>query len=708
MKYSSRLHLTAAAAAVFAALAASSSVAVAAEETVSTETVKVTAARVEQELMDVNMSVSVITADDIARSNARTVGELLKDIPGVQINNDGGQGIKRVGLRGENAFRTLVMIDGQKIAEHKSMSGSPLMIDPSQIERIEVIKGPSSVLYGSDALGGAINIITKKGGADGFHADVSVGMDTSSSGKQAAVSLSGQKDGWHYRLGAAYEKGDDLDTPAGKMQGTDFQSKAANLFLAYDINENNQVGFTLDHFDNEFNSISITTPGFYVHVPTWTRTKVGIFSESKNINDYLVRLRLDAFYQKSKKDMTNFVPQQGNMPMSLMPMADNEMDQYGFSAQADWQLGENHYLITGYEFEYDKLDATSTTVYNMLMGRPYIYDKVTPYNGNAQTHALFAAMEATYGDFILNYGARYTYVKSEMDANQTIKTYRTYAAGTTMPNGTVTPSHNAGDTSIDSSNTADNRHDDKVVFNAGIVYKGIENTTLRALWAQGFRTPILQELYVPTSMGSTGTTYSNPNLKPETSDNFEIGARYFGHGVMLDASVFLNLIDDYIATLPISSNSSRYANVAKAKSFGLELAGSLRLGDFEPYVTLTAMRRQYDNGQGYKTYKTGTPNLWARYGVRWNHDIDGLDVHTDFYAHSQTSSKYDDGKTKDSSSYRLGGATTLNWTAGVAFGPEKQYGCNVGLYNIFDKKYQDATSIYEPGRYFSVKMSARF
>lgn len=179
MKYSSRLHLTAAAAAVFAALAASSSVAVAAEETVSTETVKVTAARVEQELMDVNMSVSVITADDIARSNARTVGELLKDIPGVQINNDGGQGIKRVGLRGENAFRTLVMIDGQKIAEHKSMSGSPLMIDPSQIERIEVIKGPSSVLYGSDALGGAINIITKKGGADGFHADVSVGMDTS-------------------------------------------------------------------------------------------------------------------------------------------------------------------------------------------------------------------------------------------------------------------------------------------------------------------------------------------------------------------------------------------------------------------------------------------------------------------------------------------------------------------------------------------------
>lgn len=702
MKYRNTLPLTCTAAAVMAALAASS--AATAQEVVTSDTVKVTASRVEQELQDVNMSVSVITAADIARSNARTVGELLKDVPGVQINNDGGQGIKRVGLRGENAFRTLVMIDGQKMAEHKSMSGSPLMIDPSQIERIEVIKGPASVLYGSDALGGAINIITKKGGTDGFNADVSVGMDTSSSGRQAAVSLSGQKDGWHYRLGAAYEKGEDLNTPAGDMEGTDFQSKAANLFLAYDINENNQVGFTLDHFDNEFNSISITTPGFYVHVPTWKRTKAGIFSESKNLNDYLVRLRLDAFYQKSEKDMTNFVPQQGAMPMSLMPIANNEMDQYGFSAQADWQLGENHYLITGYEFEYDKLDATSTTIYNMLMGRPYTYDKVTPYNGNAQTHALFAAMEATYGDFILNYGARYTYVKSEMDANQTVKTYRTYAAGMTM-GPVTTPSHNAGESSIDSSNAADNRHDDKVVFNAGVVYKGIENTTLRALWAQGFRTPILQELYVPTSMGSTGTTFNNPNLKPETSDNFEIGARYLGHGLMLDASVFLNLIDDYIATLPEGSNS-RYANVAKAKSFGLELAGSLRLGDFEPYVTLTAMRRQYDNGQGYKTYNTATPNLWARYGVRWNRDVDGLNVHTDFYAHSQTASKYSEASGKND--YRLGGATTLNLTGGVAFGPQKQYQMDLGFYNIGDKKYQDATSIYEPGRYFAVKLNAHY
>lgn len=672
---------------------------------VTTEDVKVTAGRVEQELMDVNMSVSVITAEEIARSEARTIGELLKDIPGVRINNDGGQGIKRVGIRGENAFHTLVMIDGQKIAEHKSMSGSPMLIDPSMVERIEVIKGPVSVLYGSDAIGGAINIITKKGGEKAFQADVSVGGDTSSNGSQAAASFSGQANGWHYRLGAAYEKGNDLSTPVGDLDGTDFESKSANLFIAYDINENNQVGVTVDHFDHEFNSIDVTTPGFYVHVPEWKRTKFGIFSESKNINDYLVRVRLDAFYQKSKKNMTNFVPAQGGMPMNIMPMADNTMDQYGFSAQTDWQLGDNHYLITGYEFEYDKLDATSTTVSTLLMPPFYSYDRHTPYNGNAQTHALFAAMESTYGDFIFNYGARYTYVKSEMDANNTYKTYHSDVDSTTS---TGVIHHQGGVPELDSHSEANNRHDDKVVFNLGVLYNGIENTTLRASWAQGFRSPILQELYIPTNMGSAGTTYGNPDLKPETSDNFELGFRHANGGIVLDGAAFLSLFDDYITTVKTGNTTSQYQNVAKAKSFGIELAASWNISQsgIEPYANLTWVRRQYEDEIGFKTYKTGTPEFWARYGVRWNRDFGGYLLRADGYAHSQTACEYEENSHKQD--YRLGGATTFNLTAGVSFGAEKQYQADFGVYNIFDKKYQDSTSIYEPGRYFAAKLNARF
>ncbi len=96
MKYS---NLTLTAAAVTAALAVGTTAQAQDADTVTTENVKVTASRVEQELMDVNMSVSVITAEDIAKSDARTVGDLLKDVPGVRINNDGGQGMKRIKVR---------------------------------------------------------------------------------------------------------------------------------------------------------------------------------------------------------------------------------------------------------------------------------------------------------------------------------------------------------------------------------------------------------------------------------------------------------------------------------------------------------------------------------------------------------------------------------------------------------------------------------
>ena len=120
------------------------------EEPVKADDVYVTATRVEKELQDVPMSVSVMTSEDIKRSPARTIGELLQDVPGVEIRNSGGQGFKRISIRGENPNRVLILIDGQKLVENKSMDGTPLLIDPSNVERVEVIKGPASVLYGSD------------------------------------------------------------------------------------------------------------------------------------------------------------------------------------------------------------------------------------------------------------------------------------------------------------------------------------------------------------------------------------------------------------------------------------------------------------------------------------------------------------------------------------------------------------------------------
>ena len=696
--------------AAVAVLAAFSGLAlqVQAQETVELDEVKVTAGRVEQELMDVNMSVSVITQEEIRRSSARNVGELLEDIPGVRINNDGGQGMKRIKIRGEDAFRTLVMIDGQKVSEHKSMSGSPMLIDPSMIERIEVIKGPASVLYGSDAIGGAINIITKKGGTKPIEGEVSAGMNTSASGKNASGSIYGGIDGWKYRLSASIEDNDNLKTPKGEMENTYFTARSVSGFLSYDFTPDATVGASLDYYDLEFGSSDVNTPGFAVDVPKWTRFKAAAFGEFKNITSSFVRLRTDIFYQKSKKDMTNTVPgvwtqgevdtfkamgfeeaflnrvgvQAGNAYV-LQPHASNDMNQYGFSIQADWQIGDRNYLIAGYEISYDDLNAhswnTGTNVMPMMLT-----DK--NYDGYQMTNAVYASMETLLSaNLTLTYGARYTWVKTDMDSINNKMGTKTSGEGS----------------------------DGKIVFNAGVLWHGTDNLTLRASYAQGYRSPILQELYIDTSMGSTGTTYANPDLKPETSDNFEIGARWNSTGLSADLAIFYSTADDYIATLyNAQKRGYQYNNVAEAKTFGVELTSSVRIAEtgFEPYLTATWMRRQYQNGNGFSTYDTATPEFMLRYGVRWSGMYAGLGLRADAFARSQTEIEYDDGvqSATDSSSYRLGGYTTLNLTAGVDFGPKRQYAFDLGLYNIFDKGYQEQTSIYEPGRYFVAKLGARF
>ena len=670
--------------------------------------VVVTASRVEQQLADVNMSVSVITSEDIAEmSGAKTIADLLESkVPGLQVKNDGGQGIDRIKIRGEDAFRTLVMIDGQRISEQKSMSGVPLLIDPSQVERIEIIRGPASVLYGSDAIGGAINIITKKGGEDAFGASVSAGIDTASSGKELSGSIYGAVGGWKYRFGGAIRDADNIDTPVGEMPHTEFNSKAANAFLSYDIDPDKTIGLSLSHFDLDFMSgaISYEPEDFFVDVPEWQRTRGSIFGEFKNLTENLARLRIDASYEKNHKLMENFVQQNGivtpfgTTSMLMDNFADNDLYTTSISIQSDWILGDNHYLITGYEFSYDDLKAGSETFghtpsMSITPGVPPVivmgtapYEKSQDFSGSQTRHSLFASMESSVlNDFVLNYGVRYTWVDSDMDINTT---------------HSINTDFQVGKTSYDTS-------DGKAIFNFGVTYRGFDNLSLRANWSRGYRTPLLQELFIDTSMGGE-LTYANPDLKPETSDNFEIGARYSNGVLTLDGSIFYSQADDYITTIAVGDGINKYTNMGEAETLGLELDASVKVGDFEPYTVLTLLRREYKEN-GIKSTKSGTPKLMARYGVRYQNTYDNLLFKFDAYAVSQTKTEswdfQNDQLNEDGS---FGGFTTLNLTGGVSFGPKNAYSVDVGLYNLTDKLYQTSDAIYEPGRYFAMKINAAF
>ncbi len=679
-------------------------------ETLTAEDVYVTSTRVEKELHDVPMSVTVVTAEDIRHSAARTVGELLEDIPGVQIQNDGSQGLKRVSIRGEDAFRTLILIDGQKVSEHKSMSGAPLLIDPSRIERVEVIKGPASVLYGSDAIGGVINIITKKGGDKPVQGEAAVTYNGASEGFTESLSVYGRVDGLQYRVSGSNTNNGNVHTPMGTLPNTGFKQKDGSAFLSYDFSEKFTAGFSLDYFDGEFNSTAISylesDTDFFVKVPEWKREKYAVFAEAKNISSYLARMRLDAFYQKTHKEMENFVgvrvPVMG-MTNDMDNFADNDIRTIGASLQTDWQLGENNYLIAGYEINYDRLNSDSMTTLDMRSSRMpflpalnYSYVANKFYNGAQLTQSVFANMETQLpADFALSYGLRYTHVRSELSRGAE-QTHYTYSLDNRQDTAFAMP---------DASNT-----ESRPVFNVGLVYTGIENLALRASWAQGFRVPILQEMYIQTSMGGNGITYGNPDLDPETSDNFEIGARYTNNGVNLDWAFFYHIADDYITSVPKGDGSADYiyTNVAKAETWGSELyAGYDFVCGITPYASVTWMRRQYDDGDGFTTFDTATPAWVGRYGMRFRHALgDSVDFHTDVYLRSQSATKYASASGADN--YRIGGFTTANLAFGFDFGAEKQYSLQAEVLNLFDKRYQYNTAIMEPGLHANVKVGMKF
>ncbi|SEI70876.1 vitamin B12 transporter [Azotobacter beijerinckii] len=329
----------------------------AADDTLALDEMVVTAARNAQTLRDSLAAVSLIERDDIERSQAQSVPELLKRLPGVSIANNGGPGkTTSVYLRGTESDHVLVLIDGVRVGSVTTGTAAWQDLPVEMIERIEVVRGPRSSLYGSEAIGGVIQIFTRKGGDGAPKPFFSAGYGTHDTYTGSAGVSGGNAHGW-YSLALS---GLDTDGINVKSHGTSgyesdadgYRNHSASLRAGWRFDSGLELEgtFLRAKSRNQYDQVnSRRTTGFSAHA-----------HGEQNVVSGRARFSPLDFWQVTLQAGRNEDKSDTYQDGSFYSRFDSRRD--SASWQNDLTLAEGHTLTLG--VDYQREEANGTTDYD--------------------------------------------------------------------------------------------------------------------------------------------------------------------------------------------------------------------------------------------------------------------------------------------------------------------------------------------------------
>ena len=452
-------------------------------------TVVITATRVPTPESEVASSITVITADDIAAKQGQTLPDILKDVPGLNLVQTGGPGGQTsIFMRGTNANHTKLLVDGIDVSDPSSLDAS---FDfgrflTQDIEKIEVLRGPQSGLYGSDAIGGVINIITRSGsGPAQLTANVQGG---SSDTFNQAAAVSGSDGAFHYTATIEHlHTGSTPVTPLGLL----LPGEPRNNDYYDNLTESTRLGFdATDHFDlglvgrytDTHLRLTDDNPVAFPSFPEAeqsagnTRQLYTRATEHSVMFDGAFEQTLGLAY--SHIDTVNFTPSADGPPTSYG----------GERVKLDWQgitkLADRQTLIFGAEHQRDEIR--------------------NPIDAATTIDSGFSELQSGFGDSF------YDTISLRYDDNDRFGSKVTYR---------VAPVYLIKDT----------------------------GTKLKASVGTGFKAPSLEQLF---ENYPAFDFFANPNLRPESSAGYDIGFEQTALGEQVNFGVtwfrnnIRNLIDD--------------------------------------------------------------------------------------------------------------------------------------------------------------------
>jgi hemoglobin/transferrin/lactoferrin receptor protein len=565
------------------------------QEYINMGEIVVTSARMQKYLRDQCLPLAVITSKSIENTEAFSLADHLSREPGLAVARDGIWGAS-VNIRGMSEDRIVTLIDGNRVETATDLAAGLSLVDLSDIERVEVIKGAASSLYGSGAMGGVVNIITRQGFfSDPLYLGGNMSASFSSVNKLLTdhLSLMACSPKLYARLTGSFRVAGNAMTPRGVLENSQFSDQAVSVKLGARTASNQELHLSFQEVDAKDVGIPggkafpATATATY---PKETRQLVSTSYEINNLLPSLKKTSVNIFYQYILRDVIlepktpPVTPPGQRITVNKMTPTGNHYTT-GARVQTDWEFSSNRKLNVGIDYWQRKL-VTEREKY-MTIELLDTLGQVTAVNELVRGEVPVPTSVFRSGGIFLQQELDFFEKRLQLTLGGRIDMVRIQSKEARDPLYTIL-NGTRDDTPANQRITFTAQHFEDLSWstNIGALVSLAPSLDMTVNIGRSFRAPSLEERFKYIDLGSK-VRLGNPQLEAEHGTFMDLGTRFINTKLNIGIDGFLSLLngliveepgeyiytyfnvsgDSLVDTLPALVN----ANVDKAMLYGFDM-----------------------------------------------------------------------------------------------------------------------------------------